>query len=71
MGEDPKRSQGPKEAKGLGEDGGGECRSERWPSWGTAATSAGAAGLTRLKSSSTLASDPATATSSRKIAAST
>lgn len=71
MGEDPKRSQGPKEAKGLGEDGSGSAARKGGRAGGTAATSAGAAGLTRLKSSSTLASDPATATSSRKIAAST
>lgn len=48
---------------------GQECGAEEWPSWAVA-TSAGAAGLTRLKSSSVLASDPAADTRSRKIAAS-
>lgn len=69
MGEDPIASQGPKGEKVSGEDEGQECRAKGWPSWAVA-TSAGAAGLTRLKSSSALASDPATDTRSRKIAAS-
>lgn len=42
---------------------------EGWPSQAMA-TSAGAAGLTKLKSSSALASDPAADPRSRKIAAS-
>lgn len=46
-----------------------ECHTEGWPSRAVA-TSAGAARLTRLKSSSALASDTAADTRSRKIAAS-
>lgn len=70
MGEHPITSQGcPREKRGRERIEGQMCRAEGWPSQAMA-TSAGAAGLTRLKSSSALASDPTADTRSRKIAAS-